>query len=626
MTKKHTEKLPQADTRGGPFFGNGYEAEQLAPAKARLSEYETVIDGLDEMILVLDRDYRYLIANRAFLKYRKLTNQQVIGRRVSDVVEKELFEREIKPKLESCFRGNIVDYSVRHEYSDLGLRDIMVSYSPIYGAHGVEKVICILKDVTQRRQAEEALRVSRQKYKNIFSFAPVGIYQALDDGTIITANQTMATMLGYDSPDELLQVNLEKDVYFNPDDRHELIITCKEMTVVKDAEVAWRRKDGSPIWIQLEAHVVRNEDGTTDYCEGFVRNVTEQHEAREALRESEERYRELFENSKDAIYIHDLNGRYTSANRAAEELTGFHREEIIGRHYSNFIAPRYLKEAREKFCLKFDVPIETTYEAEVVCKSGARKPVEVTSRMIYKDEEVVGVQGTVRDITERKRAQDVLQTYSRRLLEAQETERHRIARELHDEIGQVLTAVRLNLESIKGSSPEASNPRIDESMRIVDHALRQVRELSLELRPSMLDDLGLLAALRWFASRYTSRSGILAAVTCDTELKGISHEVSTACFRIAQEALTNSARHSKATKANITVAKRDGELSLNIRDDGVGFDPSLFLNGMASHALGLRGMHERALAVNGHIEINSQIGKGTEVVVIVPLQKTSARL
>jgi PAS domain S-box-containing protein len=215
-------------------------------------------------------------------------------------------------------------------------------------------------------------------------------------------------------------------------------------------------------------------------------------QAETALRDSEARYRELFENSRDAIYIHDLNGRYTSVNRAAEELSGYTRDEIVGKHYSNFVRPTYLKTVRENFCRKLDVPLETTYETEIACKDGTRRPVEVISRMIYRNGEPVGVQGTVRDITERKRAQRALQTHSRRLVNAQDAEREIIARELHDDIGQSLTAIISNLESIHhaGATHESTLSRLSESIDVLQGVLRRLRELSWELRPANQDEPG----------------------------------------------------------------------------------------------------------------------------------------
>ena len=213
-------------------------------------------------------------------------------------------------------------------------------------------------------------------------------------------------------------------------------------------------------------------------------------EVEAALRESEERYRELFEHSRDAIYIHDMNGRYTSVNHAAEELTGYSREEILGKHYSNFVRPTYLKTVRENFCRKLDVPLETTYETEIACKDGTRKPVEVISRMIYRNGEPAGVQGTVRDISERKRAQRALQTYSRRLVNAQEAERENIVRELHDNIGQSLKAISLNLKAIQtsGEVNESTRSRLGETIDVLEGVLRRVRELSSELRPANQDE------------------------------------------------------------------------------------------------------------------------------------------
>jgi PAS domain S-box-containing protein len=214
--------------------------------------------------------------------------------------------------------------------------------------------------------------------------------------------------------------------------------------------------------------------------------------AEEALRESEERYRDLFENARDAIYIHDLSGRYTSVNRAAEELSGYRREEIIGRHYSNFVAPSHLKYARESLCRKLDETVETNYEAEIISRSGRRTPVEISSRLIYQDGIPVGIQGTARDISERKQTQEALRIYSRALIEAQDPERQNIGRQLRDEIGEFLTAIRTGLEAIKGScQTDACRPHIQDILVVVDQAFERIRDLSLDPRPSLLDNLGL---------------------------------------------------------------------------------------------------------------------------------------
>ena len=337
-------------------------------------------------------------------------------------------------------------------------------------------------------------------------------------------------------------------------------------------------------------------------------------------RTSEGRFQELFENCRDAIYVHDLSGRYTLVNRAAEELSGYTRTEILGRHYSNFVAPRHLKEARENFCLKLDVPIETTYEAEVVCKDGVRIPVEISSRMIYENGEAVGVQGTVRDITERKRAQDILQTYSHRLIEAQEAERQTIARELDDEIGNVLLELKLKLSSIQNET-EASrlHSQIAEAIDKLEEVLVQVSDLSLDLRTSQLEELGLVAALRWYVARYAKRNGIAAEVIGDLATGPLPHDVEMACFRITQEALANTARHSGATRATVHLERGKGQLHLAVHDNGIGFNSRKFLDGFSARASGLRGMQERAMAIKAQIEIISKPGSGTDIILDVPL-------
>ena len=336
------------------------------------------------------------------------------------------------------------------------------------------------------------------------------------------------------------------------------------------------------------------------YVAELEKRIAERKRAEVALRESEERYRELFENAKDAIYVHDLEGTYLSINRAAEKLSGYSRGEIIGHNFKEFVAPEYAKYVRDSFWRKLAQQGETTYEVDVIKKDGRRVPIEVSSRAIYENGILVGVQGMARDITERKLAQHALQMFSHHLIEAQEEERRRIARELHDQIGQILTAVKMNLHAVQQFSQgsEASS-YIKDNMEAVDEALRLVRDLSVELRPPILDDLGLSTALRWYVDRYTKRTGLNVDVIVDLrdENERFARELETACFRIAQEALTNVVRHAKATQVIVRLTIDTDVLVLIVKDDGVGFDVERLRKRAPRVAtLGLISMKERAHA------------------------------
>jgi len=360
------------------------------------------------------------------------------------------------------------------------------------------------------------------------------------------------------------------------------------------------------------------------YVAELEERIAERNRVEAALRESEERYRELFENARDAMYVHDLKGTYISVNHAAQELTGYSRDEIVGHNFAEFISAEHVKQVRNSFCGKLATRGQTSYEVDVIAKDGRRVPVEVSSRAIYENGEIVGVQGTARDITDRKQAQDALQMFSRQLIEAQEEERRRIARELHDQIGQVLTAVKMNLHTVQRvCNGTEEGAHIKDNIEAVDEALRLVRDLSVDLRPPLLDDLGLVTALRWYVDRYARRTGIVAEVTVDLKdpSERFSRELETACFRIAQEALTNVVRHARATAVLVSLRKDDAILVLSVKDDGVGFDhEALHRRAPRAATLGLLGMQERAHAAGGVVEVHSRISKGTEIRLKLPLR------
>ncbi|HSE15858.1 MAG TPA: PAS domain S-box protein [Pyrinomonadaceae bacterium] len=356
------------------------------------------------------------------------------------------------------------------------------------------------------------------------------------------------------------------------------------------------------------------------------RSVQTSTHAEQALRESEERYRELFENSKDALYVHDMTGCYTSVNRAAEKLSGYTREELIGRHYSIFLHPEYESHVRGHLTRKTEEPSETTYETEIITKNSGCVPVEISSRLIFAGGNPVGVQGCMRDVSERKRVQAAARTYSRRLIEAQEGERRRMSRELHDQVGQILTAVKMNLHALrqKCSEPEILSS-IADNMKVIDEAVDQVRDLSVDLRPLLLDDFGLVVAVRWYLDRQAKSCGVPADFTTRSlgEDDRFSSELETACFRVVQEAVTNVARHARASRISVVLERAGQDLILSVSDDGAGFDMKALRTSAAT--LGLRSMEERVQAVGGSIAIESEPDVGTAICARFPILYSQSR-
>lgn len=474
-----------------------------------------------------------------------------------------------------------------------------------------------LADITERRRTEAALRESEERYRDLVENSRELICTHDLNGVILSANPAAAAVLGYDLA-ELVGKNIQDNLAPEVRDQFDEYMTRLLKDGVTSGIMLVQTKSGEiRVWDYYNS--LRTKGVAAPIVRGMARDITEQRRAQKALYESEERYRELFENARDAIYVHDLSGRYTSVNRAAEELSGFRRDEILGKHYSNFMAPSHLKHARENLCKKLDDTLATIYEAEIISKSGRRTPVEISSCLIYENGTPVGVQGIARDLSERKQTQEAMRVFSRALIEAQETERQNIARELHDEIGQVLTAIRINLDHIKGSCAiEQCLPHVDDSIVVVDEALAKVRELSLDLRPSLLDNLGLSAALRWYVDRYAQRTGIAAEIRTLIREQRLKHEVETACFRIVQEALTNVARHAKAKRVEVNIKELDGNVVLTVKDDGIGFDTQNLSNDVLT-TLGLLGMAERAQSVGGSFEISSTVFRGTEIQAVFPI-------
>jgi PAS domain S-box-containing protein len=353
-----------------------------------------------------------------------------------------------------------------------------------------------------------------------------------------------------------------------------------------------------------------------------------QQEGAEELRESEQRYRQLFENAYDAIWLHDLNDNIIAANEACADLTGYGLDELRTIKAYNIFA-----EDSRAIVKNGEVPltrgeaVSHLAEAKIVRKDGSEAFVQLSTSPVSAGEKIVGFQHIARDITEQKRMQENQRFYLQQATRAQEEERKRISRELHDETIQSLVALSRKLDALASTReglPEKVRSSIEELWQQTNGIMKEVRRLSQDLRPAALDRLGLLPALEWLAADTSQYSGIETKVKVTGTERRFPEEVELVLFRITQEALRNVWRHSGATRADITVAFDQEMTRIMVSDNGRGFTIPGAIGDLARYGkLGLAGMQERARLVGGSLKVRSEPGKGTTVTIEMPQNSKS---
>jgi PAS domain S-box-containing protein len=356
-----------------------------------------------------------------------------------------------------------------------------------------------------------------------------------------------------------------------------------------------------------------------------ARLYEQEREATMQLRVSEERYRELFENANDAIWVHDLEGNIIAANKASEKLTGYTVEELLQAsklNVSAFLSDEGLIMAKDiRRRLLKNEPVVQPYEQRIFRKDGTEAILMITTNLLTEGGRPVAFQHIARDVTEEKRMRENLQFYLRQINRAQEEERKRIARELHDDTIQYMVVLARQLDELASSSKGLSDEErlhLENLRQQINSIMEGVRRLSHDLRPATLDRLGLLPALEWLASQVPS--GVSVEVKAYGTERRLPAEVELVLFRIAQEALSNVRRHSQATKAEVKVEFEDKKTRITVKDNGKGFDlPETMGDLVKAGRLGLAGMQERIQLLNGSLKIESEPGRGTTVTVEAPV-------
>ncbi len=341
------------------------------------------------------------------------------------------------------------------------------------------------------------------------------------------------------------------------------------------------------------------------------------------LKVSEERFRKLFEDAHDAIWLHDLDGNLINVNRAAEKLTGYSMAELLKMNVKTFLSEESLTLAqRIGKSLLDNASVEQPYEQRIFRRDGSQAIVQLATSLVLDKGKPVAFQHIARDISEQKRMEENQRFYLQQATLAQEEERKRISHELHDDTIQSLVVLSRQLDALATDHKELSEDcrhSLEELWQQTNNILQGVRRLSQDLRPAAIDRLGLLPALEWLASEVTSFSGVNATVSVVGKEHRLPEATAIALFRITQEALRNIWRHSGASKADITIEFTDKRTKITIRDDGQGFKLPDKMGDLAKHGkLGLAGMQERAQLVGGTLKVTSRKGKGTTIVIEAP--------
>ena len=475
----------------------------------------------------------------------------------------------------------------------------------------------------ERKRTEEALRENEERLRLATQTGKVGVW----DWDVLTGHvswtPTVYTMHGV-NPGEFDGTVDRFSSLIHPEDR-QYVGECIEKALKGEAryEVEFRvpMPDGSTNWLFTNAIVLRDPDGKPVRMIGATVDITESKTAEQELA----RVAAIVDSSRDAIVGKDLNGIVTSWNKGAERLFGYTSDEMVGTSITRLIPDDRMDEETEILGRLRRGEYIDHYETIRKRKDGTLLDISLTVSPVSDSRgKIIGASKIARDITERRRTESAIKDREimKRLVEAQEAERHRIARDLHDHLGQQLTALRLKLESMRSrcNGDAALAKEMDDTQEYASRIDMDINYLAWELRPTELDQLGLANALGSFVREWSKTYDIAAEFHTSKDLNDrLPPDLETNLYRIVQEALNNILKHANASNVSVLLERHSERVVLIIEDDGKGFDPGLDRPKSVSKGLGLVGMRERTALLGGTLEIESRPGGGTTIYARVPL-------
>lgn len=595
-------------------------------------DWKQIINAIPDLIFILDKQYRMVWANRATCDKLDLPVKDLAGKKCYHLVHGTSTPPPDCP-FEKVVTGEPACYAAEIWEKNLGGL-FLVSVSPFYNPEGhLIGVIHVARDITDVRHVENGLRESEARYRALAEATFDAVFIS-EKGVCLYANQRAAEMFGY-KHDEL--IGIFGPELFSPEHR-EIVKQYVFSSSEEPYEAIAQRKDGTLFHTEIRGKMMKYQNKYVRVT--AIQDIDRRKRTEEALGKSVEKYRTLVENIPDVLLSTDEKGNIFDVHLPVKTFYGYTAQEMLGRYYTFFIHAEDLDSVRIKIKQAFHDRSEFLkgLQYQVVSKDGFYAWVEADLHMQFDRKGMcVRTDVIIRDISDLKAAQSDLQrsnlelkkayehrkALSTRLIELLEKDRRQIANEIHDRMGQSLSALRTGFSTITKRLEKNDGDLLALIKSVEEKTVQELinlKNVSYELRTNILDHLGLAPAIRTLITDVENGTNLRIRFFSKDIPREINPDKSLALYRITQESLTNIVRHARATDVYISLIKQDNKVFLSVEDNGVGFEQAdTVISADGRGLLGIHIMKERAAQVDGDLTVESQTGKGTQVMTEVPL-------
>jgi len=582
----------------------------------KTSELKEIFERVTDGFIALDRNFCYTYMNKKAGKLARRDPDTIIGKNVWEefpaAINSSTFEAFNKAMKEQKYVTN-TDYYKPY--------DLWYESSVFPSPNGLS---IFMRDITEQKKSEKEISKVKALADNLIDSLP-GVFYFFDlQGRFIRWNKQLEDVTGYSAGE---MATMHPADFFEAKEKNYVVARIQGIFQkgINDTDANLITKDGRKIPYFFKTVMIEYEGGPCLLGNGI--DITERKKAETELRASEQKYKLLFESNPLPMWMLTLpDYRFIDVNSVALLQYGYTKEEFLKLSPMDFRPPKDLKKLKAL----------TSTEFRGVHHAGIWRHKKKDGTIIYVDivTHDINHKGQMRrlvlanNITERhaaeeklKESYEAIRTLTGYLQNVREQERLNISREIHDELGQLLTVLKMDVSWLNkkiGGENSMVKEKLSEILNLVDTTVRSIRRIASELRPTLLDDLGLYAAMEWHLEEFERRSGIRRELVIPENELALSDSLKIGIFRIFQESLTNVARHSEAKNVNVSLLQKDNQLILTIRDNGIGFEQGPMAT---KKTLGLLGMKERSMMMGGVYNITSARGAGTTVTVIIPLSK-----